>query len=151
RAFTLSDSIADSRLRSDIMRIVLQDMTSEELLQNEKPVIDIIESFDDLKNDDARYIEFRFHRAKKDWKAARADLESLETYVPDTLVFLDLYFEDYDKALERLKDNRFYPSRLQGSIFTNAVMGLKENPPTVNDKTVFKEFVEKLISEGAYE
>lgn len=151
RAFILADSIMDSRLRSDIMRIVLQDMTSEELLQKEKLVIDIIDSFDNKGNDDARYIEFRFHRAKKDWMAARAALENLETYVPDTLVFLDLYFEDYDKALERLKDKRFYPSRLQGSVFTNAVMGLKENPPTINDKTVFKEFVENLISDSAYE
>jgi len=151
RAFILSDSIIDSRLKSDIMRIILQDMTSEELLQNEKIVLEVIESLDNLKNDDSKYIEFRLHRAKKDWKAARAALEKLESYVPDTLVFLDIYFEDYDKALERLRDKRFYPSRLQGSIFTDAVAGLKENPPSSSDLSIFREFVERLIGDGAYE
>ena len=151
RAFILSDSIIDSRLKSDIMRIILQDMTSEELLQNEKIVLEVIESLDNLKNDDSKYIEFRFHRAKKDWKAARAALEKLESYVPDTLVFLDIYFEDYDKALERLRDKRFYPSRLQGSIFTDAVAGLKENPPSSSDLSIFREFIERLIGDGAYE
>lgn len=151
RAFILSDSIIDSRLRSDIMRIVLQDMTSEELLQNEELVLAEIDTFENLKNDDAKFIEFRFHRAKNDWKAARAALEKLESYVPDTLVFLDIYFEDYDKALERLRDKRFYPSRLQGSIFTDAVNGLKENPPTASDLSIFREFVERLIGDGSYE
>jgi len=151
RAFILSDSIIDSRLKSDIMRIILQDMTSEELLQNEKIVLEVIESLDNLKNDDLRYTEFRFHRAKKDWKAARAALEKLESYVPDTLVFLDIYFEDYDKALERLRDKRFYPSRLQGSIFTDAVAGLKENPPSSSDLSIFREFIERLIGDGTYE
>lgn len=151
RAFNLSDSIADPRLRSDTLRIVLQEMTSEELLQNEKLVLDVIGSLDNLNDDDSKYIEFRFHRAKKDWNAARAALEKLESFVPDTLVFLDLYFEDYDNALERLKDKRFYPSRLQGSIFTDALAGLKENPPTSNDLSVFREFVERLIGDGAYE
>lgn len=151
RALNLSDSIADPRLRSDTLRIVLQEMTSEELLQNEKLISTVIESLDSLKNDDARFIEFRFHRAKKDWNAARTALEKLESFVPDTLVFLDLYFEDYDKALERLKDKRFYPSRLQGSIFTDAINGLKEDPPTSSDLSVFREFVEKLIGDGSYE
>ena len=151
RAFDLSDSIADPRLRSDTLRIFLQEMTSEELLQNEKLVLEVIGSLDNLKDDDSKYIEFRFNRAKKDWKAARAALEKLESYVPDTLVFLDIYFEDYDKALERLKDKRFYPSRLQGSIFTDAVTGLKENPPSPNDLSIFREFVERLISDGSYE
>ena len=151
RALNLSDSIADPRLRSDTLRIVLQEMTSEELLQNEKLVLDVIGSLDNLNDDDSKYIEFRFHRAKKDWNAARAALEKLESFVPDTLVFLDLYFEDYDKALERLKDKRFYPSRLQGSIFTDAINGLKEDPPTSSDLSVFREFVEKLIGDGSYE
>lgn len=151
RAFVLADSIKDLRTWSGIMSMVLQEMTSEELLENEVLVIDVIESFDNKRNDDARYIEFRLHRAKKDWKAARAALEKLESYVPDTLVFLDIYFEDYDKALERLKDKRFYPSRLQGHIFTDAVAGLKENPPSPNDLSIFREFVERLISDGSYE
>jgi len=151
RAFDLSDSIMESDLRSDILNTILQEMTSEEIIQNEKIVLEVIESLDNLKNDDSKYIEFKFHRAKKDWKAARAALEKLESYVPDTLVFLDLYFEDYDKAIERLKDKRFYPSRLQGSIFTDAVAALKENPPSSSDLSVFREFVERLIDEGSYE
>lgn len=151
RAFDLSDSIMESGIRSNILNIILQEMTSEEIIQNEKIVLEVIESLDNLKNDDLRYTEFRFHRAKKDWKAARAALEKLESYVPDTLVFLDIYFEDYDKALERLRDKRFYPSRLQGSIFTDAVAGLKENPPSSSDLSIFREFIERLIGDGTYE
>lgn len=80
-------------------------MTSDELLQNEELVLEVFDSLENLKSDDARFIEFK----------------------------------------------KYYSSILKGSIFTIALMSLKENPPTSNDKSLFKEFVGKLISEGAYE
>jgi tetratricopeptide (TPR) repeat protein len=151
RAFELLERIKDERLISDLFRSITFELEAEEILESEEQILDIIDILEKYNEDDAHYARFKYHRAKGNYEEARNALKMLQTYIPDTLIYLDIYFGDYDLAVQRLMDDRFYPSRLQGSIFRDAVLGLGENPPPAEEMDELKEFLLEMVKGGVYE
>lgn len=151
RAIELSEALENDHLKAKLLGIIIQKMSKEEILHYESLVLKLISDMETIQSDDASYMEYKYHKAKSDWAKARESLEKLEGYVPDTLVLLDLYYEAYEDALLRLKDPNFYPSRLQGSIFTEAIQSLNEETPSYRDKEIFKVFIIRIIGEDAYQ
>jgi len=151
RAFELLEKVDDQKLKADLLNSVLSQMEEEELLDFENQVIDGIEILSKFDNDNSHYNKFKLHRAKGDYREARDALENLENFLPDSLVFLNIYLGDYDLAVQGLMDDRFYPSRLQGETFRSAIIELGENPPPADEMESLREFLLEMISGGAYE
>ncbi|WP_422485981.1 hypothetical protein [Gudongella sp. DL1XJH-153] len=151
RAFKLIEGISDEKLKADLLNSTLSQMDTEEILEFENQVIDGIEVLSKFGNDNSHYNKYKLYIAREDYRAARDALEKLENFLPDSLIFLHIYLGDFDLAVQRLLDDRFYPSRLQGDTFSSAVLGLEENPPPAEEIKALKEFLLEMISGGAYE
>ncbi len=151
RAFELIEVISDERLKADLLNSILSQMDTEEILEFEKQVSDGIDVLSQYDNDNSHYNEYKLYLAKEDYIEARNALENLENFLPDSLIFLHIYLEDYDLAVERLLDERFYPSRLQGDTFKSAILGLGKNPPPEEEMEALREFLLEMIKGGANE
>jgi tetratricopeptide (TPR) repeat protein len=151
RAFELLERVDDERLASNLINSISFELEADEILGSEEKIMDMIAILEKYNEDDAHYARFKYHRAKGNYREARDSLENLENFLPDTLVFLHIYFGDYDLAVERLLDERFYPSRLQGETFRSAILGLGENPPPADEMEALREFLLEMINGGAYE
>ena len=151
RAFELLERVDDERLASNLINSIIFEFEADEILGSEEKIMDMIAILEKYNEDDAHYARFKYHRAKGNYREARDSLENLENFLPDTLVFLHIYFGDYDLAVERLLDDRFYPSRLQGETFRSAILGLGENPPSADEMEALREFLLEMINGGAYE
>ncbi|WP_409228435.1 hypothetical protein [Gudongella sp. SC589] len=151
KAFRLIEGISDERLKADLLNSTLSQMDTDEILEFEKQVSYGIEVLGKVDNDNSHYNMYKLYLAKEDYREARNALENLENFLPDSLVFLHIYLGDYDLAVQRLLDDRFYPSRLQGEAFRSAILGLGENPPPDEEMEVLKEFLLEMVKGGAYE
>ncbi|MGM0396422.1 MAG: hypothetical protein ACQEP4_05135 [Bacillota bacterium] len=151
RAFELIEGIDDEKLKADLLNSVLSQMDTEEILEFENQVREGIEILRQYDKDNSYYNKYKLYLAKEDYRGARDALENLENFLPDSLIFLHIYLGDYDLAVERLLDARFYPSRLQGDAIISAILGLGENTPPDEEMEALKEFLLEMIKGGAYE
>lgn len=151
RAFELLERVEDERLASNLINSISFELEADEILGSEEKIMDMIAILEKYNEDDAHYARFKLHRAKGNYREARDALENLENFLPESLVFLNIYLGDYDLAVQGLLDDRFYPSRLQGETFRSAILGLGEDPPPADEMESLREFLLEMISGGAYE
>jgi hypothetical protein len=59
--------------------------------------------------------------------------------------------EDYEKGIQNLKSDKYYPSILSTSKTTDAIYDLEIKGISEKDKKVFDEFLLKLISREIYD
>lgn len=151
RALSLLEELDNESLKANILSAIFFQMDDQELKEYEGQIRDGIKLIRLSDSDGANYIDYRLNRARGDYDLARDSLNRLEEYIPDSLIFLHIYFGDYDLAVEALEDDRFYPSRLQGDKFKSAILGLSMDPPPEDEMDYLKGFLLRMIGGGAYE
>lgn len=120
-------------------------MSKDEIKENIEIVRLAIEQAKDDIWEDEYYFLSRYFIVLGDYEAAREVLEKIDS-VTDTLVYLNMYFGDYAKAVENLQSKSYYLSRMKSDEIINAVIELGEIPSYSKDIQVFRNFLSKLIS-----
>jgi hypothetical protein len=98
---------------------------------------------------DNYYFLSRYYIAVENYEGAREALQMAEN-VTDNLIFLNMYFGDYKEAVESIKSERFYRSRLSSNKVKEALESLSESPPKGDELKVFNDFLLKLINSIPY-
>lgn len=126
-------------------------MDNEARIDNQDIIMDLINEVPDNKRTLDYYFTLgSFHLSLGQYEKSRDAYMSYvtdSTYIPDTLIYLNLYLEDFDSALNLISDRRFNPSRASKSKLINSIEGLKENNFDVNEYEIFKSFHEKVLKE----
>ncbi|MDY0236822.1 MAG: hypothetical protein RBR71_12415 [Gudongella sp.] len=125
-------------------------MDYKDIKANKELVKEVV--YNTKKRDDEYYqILGQLNIAFEEFKDARDAFEMIEEYVPNDLLNLNIYLGDYQKAIENVESDKFYPSILSTSKTTDAIYDLEIKGISEKDKKVFDEFLLKLISREIYD
>ena len=110
----------------------------------------IQKAFDTISIDDRGSMYYselgRFKSNLGEYEAAREAYEHTENYIPIDLLYMDLYLEDMEKALDRLEDSRLGIHRMSIEILRNNIKEFNEDVLQSDDYTMFKGLLEEYIS-----
>lgn len=129
----------DSQLIFEIARL----FSIEEIKEFREVFKEILD--DNQDNNEINYYYARYYIAIEDWERARDAFSKYESYTPEQLFLLNMYFTDYDKAIENLLSDGYYLSRMKSSRVIDALSSLSDNKPITPDLQVFNDFLLKLI------
>ena len=65
----------------------------------------------------------------------------MDEYIPNDLLFLDLYLKDFDDAFETLKNDRLGFARISKADMTGHIENLKNSQIDNKDYKIFQEFL----------
>ncbi len=150
KALIYLDRIESPALKANILSVIVEFMSVDEMSKHKEVVNETIDMMTEMDNNDVGFLKYKLYSKEKDWEKALESLNEIQDYVPEQLVLLNLYFGKYEDALAALRDKDYYPSRLQGGIFTGAIKGLINKPPDENDMKVFREFIEDVKEDHSY-
>lgn len=125
-------------------------MDFSDIKENKDIVVEVLDNTK-KRDDDYYFVLARINIINRDYKQARDSLEKLEGYVPDSLVFLNIYLGDYKNAIQNLESDKFYPSILTTSITLDAIASIESRGISENDKKVLDELLLKFLTREAYD
>ncbi|MBU5436614.1 hypothetical protein KQI42_01265 [Tissierella sp. MSJ-40] len=94
-----------------------------------------------------------YYKAIGDLKKAREDFEIIkEDYMNTEIIYIDLYFGEFQKALDRLKDEEFRFSYVSKEQLEKGIEGLLEIDIESEEYIKFKNLLQMILKgEGTYE
>jgi tetratricopeptide (TPR) repeat protein len=90
----------------------------------------------------------RFYTSLSEFEKSRTaymEYVSNGTYIPDALLYLNLYLGDFDGALSILSDYKYSTIRMNKNILNNSILNLKADNIDATDYEIFKVFLEKIL------
>jgi tetratricopeptide (TPR) repeat protein len=149
RAFTLGQRYTEISGNRELLTNTLGGMNISEIKENRENVyLTLKEAMKDPDFDNYYFLS-RYYIAVENYEGAREALQMAEN-VTDNLIFLNMYFGDYKEAVESIKSERFYRSRLSSNKVKEALESLSESPPKGDELKVFNDFLLKLINSIPY-
>lgn len=82
------------------------------------------------------------------YKDAIDAFENMDDFLPNDMIFLDLYIGNFNKALERLDDRRFMPERMNKILLRRYIEGLNIDDLETEDYRAFKELIREITYTG---
>mgnify|MGYP000872836700 CR=1 FL=1 len=124
-------------------------MDHESMINNKPFAENLFKEIPESERDGDYYYELgRFYISLGEFEKSRdVYLEYMKhgTYIPNALLYLNLYLRDYDGALNILSDYRFDTIRMNKNILNSSIVNLKEKNIDANDYEVFKAFLEAIL------
>ena len=145
RAFTLGQRYTEISGNRELLTNTLGGMNISEIKENRENVYLTLKEAMKEPDFDNYYFLSRYYIAVENYEGAREALQMAEN-VTDNLIFLNMYFGDYKEAVESIKSERFYRSRLSSNKVKDAIEALDESPPRGDELKVFNDFLLKLIN-----
>lgn len=136
-----SNITGDKKLLLNCLHLLEKD----ELKENSEIVLQAFKEANQVLDDSDYYFLSKYYIAFEKYDEAREALKNTES-VTDNLIYLNMYFEDYQEAAENVMSKNYHLSRLSSSKIVETLKELDENPPQANDKQIFNEFLLKLIN-----
>ena len=136
-----SNITGDKKLLLNCLHLLEKD----ELKENSEIVLQAFKEANEVLDDSDYYFLSKYYIAFEKYDEAREALKNTES-VTDNLIYLNMYFEDYQEAAENVMSKNYHLSRLSSSKIVETLKELDENPPQANDKQIFNEFLLKLIN-----
>lgn len=144
RALELGKKYTDVTGSNSLFINIIQMMEIDEIKKNSDLFYSaILESKED--HDEGYYYNLsRYYIAIEKWEEAKDALQNIKGYVPDELVYLNMYFGNYIEAAEDIK--YLYGSNLKSIEVKEALRNLEDIPPHPDDKEVLNNFLLKLVT-----
>ena len=132
-------------------RYVLENLLSFIDMENREKYLEVGERVfelipDESLDNDLLWEKGKYYALKGDFNNARKYYENLgEYYVNPDIIYIDIYNEQFDKALNRLEDDNFKFWSISKRNLTIGIEGLKEIDKDSKAWLEFKEFLSKEI------
>lgn len=150
KAIAYAKSYEEAVSKEGMLFSVINYMDFSDIKENKNIVVEVLDNTK-KRDDDYYFVLARINIINRDYKQARDSLEKLEGYVPDSLVFLNIYLGDYKNAIQNLESDKFYPSILTTSITLDAIASIESRGISENDKKVLDELLLKFLTREAYD
>ncbi len=150
KAIAYAKAYEEAVSREGMVFRVISYMDYKDIRANKDMVKEVLEKVKS-REDDYYYSFAQLNIVNREYKKARDALEMIQDYIPDSLVFLNIYFEEYEKAIKNLQSDKFYYSLISTSKTLDAISILENEGISRSDKKVFDEILLKLINREAYD
>lgn len=144
KALNLANRYSELRNDSQLIFEIARLFSLEEIKEYREVFKEILD--DNQDNNEINYYYARYYLAIEDWESARDAFSKYESYTPEQLFLLNMYFTDYDKAIENLLSDGYYLSRLKSSRVIEALNNLSDKKPLTPDLQVFNDFLLRLVT-----
>ncbi len=147
RAIELVNRYNDIFVEKMLFSDILGNVKTEEIKENMEYFHFILPAV--LENlDEDRYIFLsRYYIASGKLEEARTALQNLESYVPDNLFYLNIYFGNYEEAVKNIESEKHYSTKMSIKTVRDALKAFEKYPPQFEDKEIFNNFLLKLVNE----
>lgn len=138
-------------------RYILKNLLSFMDMDNREKYLEVGERIfelipDENLNKELLWEKGKYYAIKGDFNKARKYYEKLgEYYVNPDIIYIDIYNEEFDKALDKLKDDNFKFWSISKRNLTIGIEGLKGLDKDSKEWLEFKEFLSKEIKREIYE
>ncbi|NMB26636.1 MAG: hypothetical protein GX987_01110, partial [Tissierellia bacterium] len=138
-------------------RYILENLLSFMDMDNREKYLEVGERIfelipDENLNKELLWEKGKYYAIKGDFNKARKYYEKLgEYYVNPDIIYIDIYNEEFDKALDKLKDDNFKFWSISKRNLTIGIEGLKGLDKDSKEWLEFKEFLSKEIKREIYE
>lgn len=90
----------------------------------------------------------KLYISTEEYEKSREYLKMMDEYIPNDLLFLDLYLKDFDDAFETLKNDRLGFARVSRTDMIHHIENLKNSQIDDKDYKIFQEFLKMLLERG---
>lgn len=146
-------SIRYKELSSDYNLVIksIDFMDNKSKIENQDMIKNLINEIPvSHRNLDYFFTLARFHLSLGEYEKARdAFMHYIadSSYIPDSLLYLNLYLEDFESALNLLSDSRLSLTRISKSKLINSIEGLREGNFDKSEYMIFKTFLNIVLKE----
>lgn len=146
RAIELGLRYTDITKSNKLFYEILKDMELGEIRENKDLVYaTLMEEMENMDESGYRLLS-RYYIAIENWEGAREALQKFESYVPDNLFYLNMYFGNYMEAIGNIQSQTFYNAKMSTIKIKDALTALENSPPQFSDKQIFNDFLLKLTN-----